>query len=324
MNDLISVIIPVYKVEDYLSRCVSSILGQTYRNLEIILVDDGSPDRCGEMCDDFAKMDDRIKVIHKNNGGLSDARNAGIEIAKGEYLTFLDSDDWVHREYIERLYQLLITSKSDIAVCNFIRTSNENIVVEPSKVEIYEFSNIEALEHLTGKFYVQLVVSWGKIYHKDLFKEIRYPLGKIHEDEYVAHQLLYKARKIVFTTEQMLYYWQRDDSIMGTGFNLRNRLHVLQAYHERAQFFEEIGRSKLRDKTFRSLFGIYMSINENIYLFNDEESKNKYLDDFNCFKIKLRSSKQSLPFRLFYEIYFISPKLAHTTKTIYKKMKRLL
>ncbi len=106
MDELISVIVPVYKVEDYLSRCVDSILSQTYRNIEVILVDDGSPDKCGEICDRYAQHDPRVRVIHKENGGLSDARNAGIEIAQGQYISFIDSDDWVHPEFLESLYQL--------------------------------------------------------------------------------------------------------------------------------------------------------------------------------------------------------------------------
>ena len=170
MKDLVSVIIPVYKVEKYLHRCVESILGQTYKNVEVILVDDGSPDNCGEMCDVFAKRDHRVRVIHKKNGGLSDARNAGIEIAKGKYLSFLDSDDWVHPKYIEKLYYLMMTTKSDIAACKFIRTSSEDILADTSNVEIHEFSNVEALEQLTGEYYVPFIM--------DPIKETRFGRGK--------------------------------------------------------------------------------------------------------------------------------------------------
>ena len=316
---LISVIIPIYKVEEYIHKCIDSVISQTYTNLEIILVDDGSPDRCGEICDEYARVDNRIKVIHKENGGLSDARNVGIEFATGSYITLLDSDDWIENKYIEKLYELLKVKKADISVCNFVKTYNENISKVEDKVFIHEFSNIEALEELTGKYYLQMVVAWGKLYKKELFENIRYPLGKTHEDEFTTHKLLYKASKIVFTTEPLLYYRQRKDSIMGAGFKLRNRIHTIQALEERAVFFKNIGQNDLKDKTYRSLFGIYRSINENIDKFENEESKKEYLNNYNRYRLKLRQSKQSLKFRLYSEAYFFSPKLASVIETIYKK-----
>ena len=127
MSELISIIVPVYKVEAYLPRCVDSILAQTYKNLDIILVDDGSPDNSGKICDAYAEKDSRITVIHQANGGLSDARNAGIAVAKGAYLTFLDSDDWVPKEYIAYLYDLLKETGSAISLCNFLKTTNRGV-----------------------------------------------------------------------------------------------------------------------------------------------------------------------------------------------------
>jgi glycosyltransferase involved in cell wall biosynthesis len=321
-SDLISVIVPVYKVEDYLRRCIVSILNQTYSNIEIILVDDGSPDSSGDICDDYEKKDPRVKVIHKKNGGLSDARNAGIDIAKGKYTTFLDSDDWIAYDYIETLYDLLVRNGADISVCNFIRTETEIIEITGVAKDIYEFSNIQALDNLCGKFYEQLTVAWGKLYRTELFKEIRFPVGKIHEDEFTTYKVLYKAKKIVVTTEQLLYYWQRPDSIMGLGFKLTNRLHALEAFEERADFFEKIGQIQLRDNTYKALLGIYKSINENIFMFEEEDTKERYLEHYNRFKAKLRNSKQSFKFKLYYETYFISPKLANTIEIINKKNKR--
>lgn len=319
MDDLISVIIPVYKVEDYLNRSVNSIIGQTYKNLEIILVDDGSPDRCGEICDEYAKIDDRIRVIHQKNGGLSSARNAGIEIAQGKYLTFLDSDDWVHQEYIERLYQLLITRNSDIAACNFIRTCSEDNILESSDIGVYEFTNMEALEQLTGKLAVELTVAWGKIYNKKLFEDIRYPIGKVHEDEFVAHHLLYKANKTVYTTRQMIYYWQREDSIMGRGFNLKNRINAVEAFSNRADFFNKIGLIKLRDKTYRTLFYIYRQIFENMNLDDKYDYKQEIINGFNELKFSLREGNYTLEFKIFYELYYIIPSVMERAYKIYSK-----
>jgi len=256
MKEIISVIVPIYSVEKYLSRCIESIINQTYRNIEIILVNDGSPDNCGQICDEYAKKDERIYVIHKKNGGLSDARNAGLKIAKGEYISFVDSDDWIHEKYIEKLYDLITKSNADISMCDFIKTSDDNVKVDNSNEEITEYSNIEALDLLMGgKLNVQFVVSWGKLYKRRLFENIKFPIGRIHEDEFTTYKLLYKAKKIVFTTSKLLFYWQREDSIMGTGeYNIKNRLDALDAFEERAVFFNKVGLNDLCGKAYKSLF----------------------------------------------------------------------
>lgn len=317
MNDLISIIVPVYKVEKYLNRCVDSILNQTYRNLEIILVDDGSPDRCGEICDEYSRLDDRVKVIHKENGGLSDARNAGIHIAQGEFFSFVDSDDWVHQEYIERMHELLKISKADISVCNFLRTSKEEEKTEIIKTELHEFSNLEGLKHLSGRFYVQLVVAWGKLYHRELFKEIRFPFGKIHEDEFTTYKLIYEAKKIVLTTEQLLYYWQRKDSIMGRGFDIKSKLDLIEAFEGKIEFFKNIGEVDLVAKTYRSLFNTYKTINDNIHAFNEINNSKGFKSEFKTFRNELRQSKQSIIFRIYYELYYKTPKMMTILHKLY-------
>jgi len=271
-NKLISIIVPVYKVEPYLHRCVDSILNQTYKNMEIILVDDGSPDRCGEICDEYAKKDNRIKVIHKENGGLSEARNFGIDIAKGRYISFLDSDDWIHKKYISELYKLLIKTNADISACDFLRTKTED-VPKIEKGIIHEFTNIEALEQFTDKFYVQMVVTWGKLYKRELFDHIRFPVGRLHEDEFTTYKLIYKAKKIVLTNSKMLYYWQRSDSIMRSGFNLNQKLDALDSYEERAAFFQFIGLNELSDKTYLMEFDLCLSYIDEICTLDDKLSE---------------------------------------------------
>ncbi|MBD7913312.1 glycosyltransferase family 2 protein [Clostridium cibarium] len=293
MNELISIIIPVYKVEEYLRRCINSVLKQTYKNLEVILVDDGSPDRSGEICDEFAALDNRIKVIHKKNGGLSDARNAGIDICEGEYIAFIDSDDWVHDKYIENLYKLLKKTNSDISVCNFIKTAKDKVDIYISNEEIYEYTKIEALEQFVDKFYVQMVIACGKLYKRNLFREIRFPVGRLHEDEFITYKVIFKAKKIVLTTAQLYYYWQREDSIMGSGFSLKGRLDALDAFEERGNFFDSIKEMELRDKTFRIVFNIYKTINDKINLFEKNEEKMDFKKKFMNFKRVLRKTKQS-------------------------------
>ncbi|MFJ8064764.1 glycosyltransferase family 2 protein [Psychrobacillus sp. NPDC096426] len=321
MSEVITIIVPVYKVEDYLHRCVDSILNQTYKRLEIILVNDGSPDSCGKICDEYAMLDERVKVIHKKNGGLSDARNAGIDIAQGEYISFVDSDDWIDENYIEKLYQLLVNTNSDISVCNFIRTSTEKVHVDNSKEEIYEYSNIEALEQLYEKFGVQMVTAWGKLYIRELFKDIRFPVGKIHEDEFTTYKLMYKAEKVVLTTAQLLFYWQREDSIMGVGFNIKHRIDVIDAFKERAEFFEKIGLLNLSNKTYRGLFAIYMDVNKRMNTFEDSLSIKNFNKNLMDFRKTLRKSKQAVIFKIFYELYFVSPKAMVLIIGVYRRLK---
>ncbi|MBV1709533.1 MAG: glycosyltransferase [Erysipelothrix sp.] len=265
MKDLISVIVPVYNVEEYLPRCINSIMFQTYNNLEIILVDDGSPDRCGQICDEFEKKDNRIIVIHKQNGGLSDARNSGISIARGKYIIFLDSDDWMHKECIDKLYNLSCKHNAEISVCGFVRTFTEYVPNSLTDLTLKTFSNIEALEYLVDDSSASLVVAWGKLYDKKLFDNIKYPFGKIHEDEFVAHLLIYESKKIVYSSEQLIYYWQRNDSITGKGFCLKNKHHIARSLMNRAEFFNEIGLAGLRDKTYKRLFYVYIEIMEHKY-----------------------------------------------------------
>lgn len=319
MNSLVSIIIPVYKVEDLLERCVNSILTQTYKNIEIILVDDGSPDRCGELCNQYALKDERVKVVHKKNGGLSDARNAGIKIANGEFITFIDSDDWVSEDYVRVLHDLLISRGADISVCNFIRTSTETTIERSEKQDvIHEFSNIQTLENLCGSFYQQLTVSWGKLYRISLFENIEFPVGKVHEDEFTTYKLLFKANKVVVTSRALLYYWQRPDSIMGTGFKIKNRLHAIEAFEERVDFFDSIEQKDLKYRTLRALFGIYRNVNDNINLFEDEADINVFLRNFKRHVLALEDSKQSLCFTIYYKMYLRFPSI---TNHIYNSFK---
>ena len=314
-NELISIIVPIYKVEPYLHKCIDSILNQTYKNLQIILVDDGSPDRCGEICDQYAKTDKRINVIHKENGGLSDARNCGIDVATGKYLSFLDSDDWLHNEYIEKLYELLKSSKSDISACDFLRTSTEKVHTDYSNQTVYEFSNIEALEQYTDGFYVQMVVAWGKLYKRKLFEGIRFPVGRIHEDEFTTHRLLYKAKKVVYTTAQLLYYRQREDSIMKISFNINQKLDALDSYEERSAFFEAEGLTELSDKTYLMEFDLCLSYIDEIYELNDKLSEGLLIERLKKIKdtlilknlhIDMENAKQAKAFKTILPVSFFN------------------
>ena len=238
MEPLITIIVPIFKVEPYLRRCVDSIVNQAYRNLEIILVDDGSPDNCGVICDEYAIVDSRIKVIHKPNGGLSDARNAGLDIAKGDYIGFVDSDDFIHPMMFKDLFEQLEKNEADIAQCSFLRVSGDEMVnlSEPHNLKV--ISNMEALEYIYTPFCVDYIVAWDKLYKKELFKELRFPKSKIHEDEFTTYKLFYRSKKIVTTDKKYYYYFQSPNSIIRSGFSIK-KLDYAEAMEERIIFFKE-------------------------------------------------------------------------------------
>ena len=210
---LISIIIPVYKVEKYLEKCIQSVINQTYENLQIILVDDGSPDNCGKICDEYAKKDHRIEVIHKSNGGLSDARNKGLEIAKGEYIGFVDSDDYIEADMYEVLYNLLKQYNADVSICNFYTVSQGKISIKNADNGINEYNRIEILKEVLLDNNIQSY-AWNKLYKKELFDEIKYPIGKKYEDIGTTFYLLEKCNKVVVTGKSEYYYINRQDSIV--------------------------------------------------------------------------------------------------------------
>ena len=210
---LISIIIPVYKVEKYLEKCIQSVINQTYENLQIILVDDGSPDNCGKICNEYAKKDHRIEVIHKSNGGLSDARNKGLEIAKGEYIGFVDSDDYIEADMYEVLYNLLKQYNADVSICNFYTVSQGKISIKNADNGINEYNRIEILKEILLDRNIQSY-AWNKLYKKELFDEIKYPIGKKYEDIGTTFYLLEKCNKVVVTGKSEYYYINRQDSIV--------------------------------------------------------------------------------------------------------------
>lgn len=248
MSPLISVIIPVYKVEGYLTACVESVLNQTYRNIEVILVDDGSPDSCPRMCDDFSTRDSRIRVIHKENGGLSSARNAGIDAARGEYLAFLDSDDLWTPVFLERLHAALTEADADFSVCLFRRFQGEAPTELPRQAETESLTQREAFECLFNARNENIVVAWNKLYHTKLFNAIRYPVGKIHEDEAAIHEIIGAAERVAWVEEAHYLYRQTPNSITTAKFNLK-RLDEMYAKEQRIAFFEERGMHDLADRT---------------------------------------------------------------------------
>ena len=234
-SPLISVIVPVYKVEPYLDRCVQSIIDQTYSNLEIILVDDGSPDNCPAMCDAWAEKGPRIKVIHKDNGGLSDARNAGMEVASGELIGFIDSDDWIEPNMYQLLYDNMQRNNADISVCGVEMNWEGNL--PPHMLTCKGncvLSTEDAMRAIIEESWLKQPV-WYKLYKTDQIKNIPFAVGKYHEDVFWSYQAIAKARRISVCDTPCYHYIQRGNSIMGTSFSLK-RLDALEAQENRLQY----------------------------------------------------------------------------------------
>ena len=319
----ISVIVPIYKVEKYLEKCLNSILNQTYKNLEIILVDDGSPDGCPKMCDDYSFKDSRIKVIHKKNGGLSSARNAGIEIATGEYISFVDSDDYIHKSTYEEMLKLIIKSDADICICNI------EYVDEKGGLYPIQFSSpIKDEELSVNQFFRKLVepcewyyvAAWNKLYRKEILDRKVFPIGKIHEDEYSIHHIIGKCNKIVCTSRKYYYYVQRSGSIMSQR-SINSTLDLTEAMLDRYNYYCSINREDGLHFIDIAYYRSFMSLTH----YDDIDKKlkrrrNKYYKQ--VLKILLQK-KDTRAIKLFLaNIYCIIP-CRKVLKAFYKKFKYL-
>lgn len=312
MNPLISIIVPIYKVEDYLEKCIESILAQSITNFELILIDDGSPDECGKICDSYASKDNRIKVVHKQNEGLSAARNSGLDIAEGDYVGFVDSDDWIHEKMYEILLTLLIDNNADIAQCEFIRTFDEEETTDNSQNNTIEtFNNIESLKNIYNKKAISTVVSWNKLYKRELFEYIRFPKGKIHEDEFTTHKLLYKSKKLVYTNKVLYFYRQTPNSIMNSKFN-KKRLDILDAMQERLEFAELIQNEIFINETLQKymfrLVSFYYKCKKEIPEEKDMIKNIKKRSDLLFFKYYI-NSKSKIRSKIKYGIFYLFPNL---------------
>lgn len=236
--DLVSIIIPIYNVEKYLDRCIMSIVQQTYRNLEVILVDDGSPDRCPEICDIWAKKDKRISVIHQPNGGVSTARNSGLRRATGEFILQVDSDDYLAPYAVEHLMRAMMDKNADIVIFDYVKGYEENYVfpeLADSAVRVID-SQTALCQIYENDRYALKYVSPCKLCRRQLYEGISYPDGKIFEDIYTTHKLLYRCDRIAVLDEPLFYYYQRPGSIMNASFSMK-KLDYLQALVERVEFF---------------------------------------------------------------------------------------
>lgn len=261
METAISVIVPVYRVEKYLPACIDSILNQTFTDFELILVDDGSPDRCPEICDETAKRDARVRTIHQANQGLSAARNAGIEAAHGAWLSFVDSDDFLAPDFLETLHDAAVRAGADCALCGIQLTDEAGQKIgQPLSVADGVRTGRSILETLCRAPEITYLVAWNKLYRRDVFQTLRYPVGMQNEDTYLAAELFDTVQTVICVSKPMYFYRQRADSIMHTAVTTRN-LDRMWAFEHCFAYFEARGLEALmpdaEKKMFAKLTGVY-------------------------------------------------------------------
>lgn len=271
----ISVIVPVYKVESCLQFCINSILNQSYNDFELILVDDGSPDSCGKICDENAKADKRITVIHKDNGGLSSARNAGLKIAKGEYLSFVDSDDLIHPQMLETLIKTAIQEDAELVSTRYIQFDNYDFAFDDiDSITIKTLNRSQFIDNLYPDHFENIGVSaWGKLYKRELFSEIQYPEGKIYEDLHIYLKLLCQCNRVVIVKPDMYYYNIDSSSITRSDYLKYNRNDEFIVRLEHADYFRELKNKEQEQYAindyltffFRNYFVVYFSYKSQLW-----------------------------------------------------------
>lgn len=245
---MISVIVPVYNVEKYLERCVKSIAAQTYKDLEILLIDDGSTDKSGKMCDDFQQTDSRIKAFHKQNGGLSDARNYGIEHSAGEFISFVDSDDYIDEKMLETLHRLITENDADLAVCSAMDVFEGKEVTQVKEIKEFNLNKVESYKYmLRGD---GIPSACNKLYKRQTVGNVRFPVGKLYEDGFFTPQILKRVEKTAVTSKPMYYYFRRADSITTKPFR-KGDLDVIEAYDKCVKQVKELCPEALPYAEFR-------------------------------------------------------------------------
>ena len=272
----VSIIVPVYQVENYIRQCIDSILVQTFTDFELILVDDGSKDKSGQICDEYAVLDQRVKVIHKENGGLSDARNCGMDQAVGNYFMFVDSDDYIAPTMLEYLYKALMNKEADIAVCNFLHFFEEDRKRDFStNIQSEVLSGAEIFySRKNERVYGIWTVAWNKLYKRETLGNVRFRFGKYHEDEFWANDIYQMDIKVVTIPECLYYYRQRDNSIMGRK-NIKRDFDILEALQERiAVYFMD---ERHADQAYKVMIFSLEYLAESKKLITNKDEENQFL-----------------------------------------------
>lgn len=256
---LVSVIVPVYNVAKYLGRCLDSLLAQTHNNCEFIVIDDGSTDESARICDQYAVRDGRVKVVHKQNGGLSSARNVGLGRARGSYYVFVDSDDYVEPDYVESLLCAILRSDADLAMCSVIcESKNGELSPLPYFAQLDDNVHTRHDCMAIADKNVSMIVAWNKLYRANLWSSLRFPEGEIHEDELTFHYLMEECKSIVFISKMLYHYVRNEESIMHSGYSLKNLTRV-KALSERLAVLNRLGYEDLVPAAIDRLISEYLA-----------------------------------------------------------------
>lgn len=329
MSDpLISVIVPVYNVEKYLRKCLDSIINQTYKNLEIILINDGSTDLCPQICDEYSAKDTRIKIIHQKNKGISATRNVGIELARGGYLAFIDSDDYVKKDFIECLYKRIVQDKSDFVMCNFETVDeNANKLNEYKKIREDEKSLLTFSDFWQSfeKHQAVNIVVWNKLYKKEIFSDIRFLEGHKHEDVFVMPFIMDKVNSISLEKKVLYNYLRRSDSI--TGNNTKSKNFNADEFAANAALAKHFFKHKLFNLATKKIINIVTDSTKNY------KKSQKSKDDKKGFKSVCKELKalyknnkkeflnEGLKFKIFMTLFCLSPSLLYLLRKLLKLIK---
>ena len=252
---LVSVIVPVYKVEGQLDRCVASIVNQSHRNLEIILIDDGSPDKCPAMCDAWAERDRRIVVIHQANAGLSAARNAGLDAMHGEYVAFVDSDDYVDTQFVARLIRTMREKNAEMGICSICQEDEQAVPLPDNRMVCTQASTLtgrECLGRMSGDGCISYVVVWNKLYAARLWDGVRFPVGKLHEDEFTTYRIMDRCDAVALVPDILYHYVRHSGSIMHAAYSIRN-LDRIEAFVQKLQYYRRWRYDELYASAFASI-----------------------------------------------------------------------
>ncbi len=309
-NALVSIIVPVYNVEKYLSRCIESIISQTHKNLEIILVDDGATDGSGNICDTYKEKDFRIIVIHQKNGGVSAARNSALDIAKGEYICFVDSDDIINSKYVEGLLRAAIENNCSVAQCQFKYFKDGDLIKANDEVGLGVVSIRTGREECAGIYKtagVKSTVAWSKIYHKSIWEQRRFTVGKVHEDLFITYEILYNTDRIADVDQELYYYRRTPNSIMNGVFDIK-RLQYFEALDKHLAFYLSKGEMELFANCMDCyLYGglIYTHLT---YVKKSSHKKQMRKIIYDRMKKAVEQCENhNIPVANIYKLYFISP-----------------
>lgn len=324
MNSTISIIVPVYNVEDYLRQCIESILNQKYQDFELILVNDGSTDLSGEICNEYSKKDSRIRVRHKENGGLSSARNVGLDLATGKYIGFVDSDDWIHEDMYNKLINHAINLDSDVVACNFFIMKKDLSFVPYTKFATnQEFTRESAMKEIFRNE-ILTFSSCNKIYKKSLFDNIRFIEGIIFEDKDISYKLIDRSNKVSYIKDLLYYYRYNNKSTLRSSFSLK-RLDEYVVQKDMYDYYKD-KYPEISDSVYLRLFDISIILYSNIMFLNiNNKNKYQYLLDFDCDILNRLLKNPSISVKQKFKVGFfkVFPKTYVIIKFWLKRIRRM-